>query len=132
MAAAMKGEEQVTLLDGRTLTLAFDFEALMEAEEVSGLRMPDIFHEMVQAELNRTVPSLRVQRALIFGALRRHHPEIALEEVGPLLLANVDKFAEASDKAMRKSIGPVEEEGDGDEDAEESPPKAGAGTGAGS
>lgn len=126
------GEDQVELLDGRTLVLAYDFDALMAAEEISGLRLPDIFREMTQAEINETVPSLRVQRALLYGALRKHHPEIGAEECGHILLLNQAAFAEASDRALKKSMGPIEEGGDGDEDAGGGPPIDGAGTGSSS
>ena len=130
MPNSLMGEDQVELLDGRTLVLAYDFEALMAAEEVSGLRLPDIFHEMTQAEINQTVPSLRVQRALLYGALRKHHPEIGAEECGTILLLNQAAFAEASDRALKNSMGPIEEATA--DDAEEDPPVGGVGIGSNS
>lgn len=130
MPNSLMGEDQVDLLDGRTLVLAYNFEALMAAEEISGLRLPDIFHEMAQAEIRQTAPSLRVQRALLYGALRKHHPEIGPEECGSILLLNQAAFAEASERAMKKSMGPIEEATE--DDSEEDPPLAGAGTGSSS
>lgn len=129
MTNSLMGEDQVELLDGRTLVLAYDFDALMAAEEISGLKLPDIFREMTQAELQGTVPSLRVQRALLYGALRKHHPEIGPEECGEILLLNQAAFAEASDRALKKSMGPIEE---APADADEDPPIEGAGTGSSS
>lgn len=123
-ANPLKGQSTVPLSDGRVLTLTFDFDALSAAEEASGLKVPEIF-----AELALESPSLRVQRALIYGALVGNHPEITLKQAGQLLLDEAEAFEAAFARAMAGSIGPVE---GGGAEADDDPRSRGAGIGASS
>jgi hypothetical protein len=114
-----KGEGEVKLADGRTLKLAFNANAWIEAEDaLGGKPMPDIV-----AELQSGRASMKTQRALMWAGLRKHHPEISLEDAGELLI----EAAEEMSKALAGGS-PQAQEG-GQADGEAGPRKRGAGTG---
>lgn len=125
MSNPLKGEAKVKLSDGRVLTLAFDFDALIAVEEASGMRLPAILEELGGE------PSLKVQRALVYGALRRDHPEIDLQQAGKLFLTEGEALSKAIDDSLAGSLGPADEEAE-EHDPSAGPPKRGAGTGASS
>ena len=65
-------------LKGETYSLAFDFNGLVIAEELSGLNLMQAFRSLGDLSISQT-------RALLFAALRKRHPKITLTEVGDLM-----------------------------------------------
>lgn len=115
---AMKGEATATLEDGRTIRLAFNTGAWIAAEEVLGKTTPEIIKELQSGNA-----SLRTQRALFYGGLRKHHPEIEIEEAGDILMEAAEAMAAGLNGGM-----PQGEEGQVDGEAAPDPPKRGTGT----
>jgi hypothetical protein len=64
-------------LDGKSYGLAFDFNALARAEELTGLNM--------LKALDFQGLSATTFRALLFASLLKLQPEVTLEEVGSLI-----------------------------------------------
>lgn len=95
MANRMFGESRLPLSDGRELTLRFDFGALVEAEEAADLGTEEIMKAMAGGK-----PRLKIARAMLYGALRYHHPDVTLGEVGDLMLTDGDAISQAMGAAM--------------------------------
>lgn len=95
MANPMKGEASAVLGDGTSLTLVYDFNALCEVEEAAGKSISEVL-----AEISKGSPRLSTARALVFGGLRARHPEMTLEEVGPLIMSDGQALTEAMQKAL--------------------------------
>jgi len=95
MANRIYGEARVDLDDGRELTLRFDFGALAEAEEAA-----DKGTQEMMAELAKGGARLKTARAMLYGALRFHHPDLTLEDAGELLLSDSGNISEAMGRAM--------------------------------
>lgn len=117
---AMKGEAEARLADGRTLKLAFNVNAWVAIEEQLGMPMPEILEKIASNKA-----SLAIQRAIMWGGLRKHHPELSLEDAG-------DVMVEAAE-AMRSGLeggAARDEEGAGEtpEDPPSRRPRRGAGT----
>jgi hypothetical protein len=120
MANAVKGEVEVPLEDGRKLKLVFDANAWCEIEDALGRNTQDIIADL-QAKPPRA--GVKVQRAIMWGGLRRYHPELSLEDAGDILI-------EASE-ALHKAIGSAMPEADAEAgEAEAGPRKPRRGTGA--
>lgn len=119
MANPMKGESEVALEDGRKLKMVFNANAWIETEEVLGRPTPEIIDELQSGRA-----SLKTQRAVIYGGLQKHHPEITLEEAGDILVEAAQAMAAGLAGGM-----PQAEEGAA-ADANAGPPKRkrGAGT----
>lgn len=79
MTSPLKGEAKLQLKDGRSFTLVLDHEALFAAESLA--RKP---LEQVLAELVGGFHGAR--RAVLFGALRRHHPDVTPEEATQIMV----------------------------------------------
>jgi hypothetical protein len=128
MANALNGEALLPLRDGRKLRVAYDFDGLIALEEASGMRMPEIYAELERLGAIKETPSMRLSRAILYGGLQQHHPEITLKEVGAIILDDTDALA-AAFRAFEGSHGP-EGEGGSAGDVNEDPPLRGArGTG---
>ena len=95
MANKLYGEARASLADGRELTLRFDFNALIEAEEASGSSTDEILKG-----LNNGSPRLKIARAMLYGSLRHHHPEISLEDTGELFMIDGGEVSKAMGEAM--------------------------------
>lgn len=76
-----KGEAPLKLSDGRQFTLVLDMEGLIEAEPVYGHPLPKIMADAAAGFVGAI-------RALLFGALRRHHPGITAVEVAEIIAAD--------------------------------------------
>lgn len=88
MANKTKGEVSLSH-QGASYTLAFDFNALAEFEDVAGV-------ENALAVLqNPKGMGVRHTRALFWCGLKAHHPDLTLIEAGEILTANADKLGEA-------------------------------------
>lgn len=94
MANAAKGEASVETAAG-VLTLAYNFGALCEVEDAAGKSIGDVLLEISQGS-----PRLKTARALIYGGLREHHPDIDLSGVGELLLSDGAALTGAMEKAL--------------------------------
>lgn len=96
MANPLKGEALLRLADGRELTLVLDFEALVAAETGYGKPLPQLLGDAAAGFMG-------AQRALLAGALSRHHPQISPREAGEMLLSEVDAVADALGRVMQSS-----------------------------
>lgn len=78
MANAVKGEASIDV-EGRAYVLAFDINAMCEVEYILDRSTDRILRELA------TAPALNVVRALLWGGLRRHHPDVDLKGAGALI-----------------------------------------------
>jgi hypothetical protein len=97
MANPIFGEARLPLADGRELTLRFDFAALAEAEDAADKGTEEMIREMSKGGAR-----LKTARAMLFGALRHHHPEVSLSDAGDLLLTDSNAVSEAMGRAMEQ------------------------------
>jgi len=97
MANRIYGEARVPLDDGRELTLRFDFGALVEAEEAA-----DKGTEELMKELSKGGARLKTARAMLYGGLRYHHPDITLEDAGELLMSDSEAISKGMGSAMEE------------------------------
>jgi hypothetical protein len=84
MANPERGQVALTVED-RTYTLILDMNALCELEEL--LSTPSQAVTAAQAFVAAANLSYRHVRALVWAALRRHHPDLTLSAVGDLIEA---------------------------------------------
>lgn len=123
MANPMKAETVVELDDGRTVTMVFDVNAWIDIGDQLGMEVPEIIKVLQDEE---KPPSLKMQRVIIWGALRKHHPEMSLRDAGEIL-------AEAAEAMSKALAGGMPQQGEGmPADGEAGPPKAKRGAGTGS
>lgn len=115
---AMKGEAEAKLADGRTIKLAFNVNAWVAIEEQLDLTMPEILEKIASNKA-----SLAIQRAIMWGGLRKHHAEMSLEDAGDVMV----EAAEAMRAGLEGGAARAEE---GAGETSEDPPKRrrGAGT----
>lgn len=95
MANRVFGEARLALSDGRELTLRFDFSALAEAEEAANRGTDEMLKEMAEGGAR-----LKTARAMLYGALRHHHPEISVDDAGDLFLSDGEAVSAAMGRAM--------------------------------
>jgi hypothetical protein len=122
MANPMKGEAEVALEDGRKLKFVFDVNAWIDVCDELGMEMDEVLAALRNKE---KPPGLKFQRVLIWGGLRKHHPEMTVRDAGEIML----EAASAMEKAMVGGMPQADEEGGAD--PAEGPTKsrkAGAGT----
>lgn len=121
MPNPIKGEVPLKLSDGRDFVLVMDFEALVEAESASNLPLPQL---MARAGLG----FVSAQRTLLYGALRRNHPDLTLEDCSAIMLTEIEKVTEALTKAMEAGF--PEAKKSEDKDGANPPGKTSGGNGA--
>lgn len=119
MKNPLKGEAELRLEDGRSFTLVIDFDGLIEAEQTYGKPMVHLLGDAQQGFLG-------AQRAILYGGLRRHHPEVTLSEVGNILLAAKGNAVQAISTAIDLAM-PKPQEGDNRGNAEGKPKRGRAG-----
>ncbi len=125
MGNPIKGEVDAKLADGRTIKLLFDANAWIEAEELLGKPVQDILDEISSGRA-----SLKTQRAIIFGALREHHPEMTERDAGKVLIEAAEAMAKGIEGAMPPAeAGAGAGDGEAGDDATAHPRKRRAGTG---
>jgi hypothetical protein len=129
MSNPLKGQARLPLSDGRELKLEYDFDGLIALEEAAGMKMPQVYEALKAAEKSKDGLSLRIQRAIIYGGLQMHHPEMTLKEAGNIILSEAGAFATAM-SAISGAHGPAE--GGQAGEAEADPPQKGSGIGANS
>jgi len=101
MANRFFGEAEAKLADDRRLTLRFDFNALCEVEDAAKRPIAEVMNELSTSSKRRTPPRLSTLRALVFGGLAHHHPELSREDVGDLVISDDGK---ALTEAMQKAL----------------------------
>jgi hypothetical protein len=120
VADPMKAETSVTLDDGRTLTFVFDLNAWIDiGEELGKERGKDLTPDEVTALLTDkdNPPGLKFQRVMIWGGLRKYHPEMSVRDAGEVMV----EASQAMEKAMAGGMPKQKEGSAGDADAD--PPK---------
>ena len=120
MANRHKGQADLTVGD-KTYTLVFDINSLCEVEYILDKPTDAILRSLVRS------PPVHVVRALMWGGLRTHHPEIDLLGAGQIIekIGGAGPALDALGEAMKASF-PEPEVADG----KASPRKrAAAGTG---
>ncbi len=105
-------------------TLRFDANALCEAEEATGLKLPQLVVEIGVS------PSIGVIRAMLWAGLRHAEPEIDLRTAGDLISdIGVKAVSDAIGTALTAALGSAEGKAGAGAKA---PPKSKPGTGSGS
>jgi hypothetical protein len=92
MANVLKGEVPLNLSDGRRFTLVADFEATIEAESLYGKPAP----QMAQ---DASAGFIGAIRALLYGMLKRKHPEATPSLAAELIAEHMDEVAAALEAA---------------------------------
>lgn len=120
MVDSTKGEVAVKLSDGREVTLAFDVNAFIDIAEHLGMEVPEVVAKLRD---KKNPPGLKFQRAVMWGGLQKHHPELTIRDAGEIMV-------EAAE-AMAKSIGAAMPEGEreADDEVETDPPMPRRGAG---
>lgn len=77
-ANAVKGEAGISVA-GRDYVLAFNINAMCEVEYVLNLSTDQILRALASS------PPLHIVRALLWGGLRQHHPDVDLIGAGNLI-----------------------------------------------
>lgn len=116
MANPVKGETLLTLADGRQFTIVMDMEALIEAEQAYGKPMAQMM-----ADANRGFIS--ALRALVFGAMRAHHPQVTLAEATAVLMAEQAVVAAALLDAVKLAFPDAAAGGEGKKPGKALPPR---------
>jgi hypothetical protein len=129
MGSPLKTEATIELDDGRRLTFAYDVNAWIDIGEELGklqggvdVELPEILKALSDKE---NPPSLKFQRVIVWGGLRKHHPEMTVRDAGAIMV----EAAPAMERAMAGGL-PQEEEGSADE-AAEGPPMGSPGASSG-
>ncbi|MGV7119553.1 hypothetical protein [Sphingopyxis sp. 550A] len=94
MTNATKGETPLRLPDGREYILVLDFEALPAAERLYGA-------PIAQVTVDAGVGFVGALRAMLYGALRRHHPDITPEEAGQIFATDGRAAQRALEEASK-------------------------------
>lgn len=101
----IRGEATATLADGRTLTLAMGFRALALASAETGIPASELF-TVLQKDDGRQMLALL---SLIYGAVKKHHPEIGPDEIDELMLTDSEVLSQALGDAMNGAFSPATE-----------------------
>jgi len=118
-ANRLKGEAGIEV-EGQSYVLAFDVNAMCEVEYLLDQPTDRILRALTAS------PPLHVVRALLWGGLRRHHPDLDLQAVGALMekMGGAGKALEAIGEALVSAFPEAE-----DPDPANPPKGAAAGTG---
>jgi hypothetical protein len=108
-----RGEGEATFeADGKTWTLRFDFNAMVDFEEATGGKIFDML-----ASMESGTASPAALRALIWAMLRDHHPDITLHEAGKIAKAGLRAMNAAALSGLPNS----DPAGENGEDSAEKP-----------
>jgi hypothetical protein len=105
MTNPLKGEGRLILEDGRTFTLVLDFDGLIAAEQAYGKPMQQLLAEANQGFMGAI-------RAILWGALQRHHPQLTLGDAGQLMLDQQQAVMAAVEVAIMAGLPDPGAEGD--------------------
>lgn len=100
----VKGETALLLKDGTELVLVLDFEALIQAEAAAGKPLARLLAEAKAGFFG-------AYRCLLFGALRRHHADITMQDAAEIFMQNGDAATEALGRATELAF-PAEDKED--------------------
>jgi hypothetical protein len=120
MPDATKAEQTVVLDDGRKLQFVYDVNSWIDISDELGMEVPDIIAKLTD---KANPPSLKVQRVIIWGGLRKHHSEMSIRDAGEVMV----EAAVAMEKALGGSL-PQAEEGTSADDEADPPRRRGRGT----
>ena len=81
--------------EGQTWRLRFDFNAMVDFEELTGKRMQGVLDEMSEG-----IQTAKDTRALFWAMLQKYHRGIAPESAGEMLLAGMGALMAAAESAM--------------------------------
>lgn len=120
MANRHRGQAGIEV-DGKVYLLVFDINSLCEVEYILDQSTEAILRSLVRS------PPFHVVRALLWGGLRTHHPEVDLQGAGRIMeqIGGVGPSLDAVGEAMKSSF-PDAEVADG-----EASPRKGARAGTG-
>lgn len=99
----MMGEAEVGLGDDR-FHLVMNNAAWAAVERVLDESYIDIIADMVRREAEGKSPKNSVVGALLWGALRAHHPEYTLSQCGDMMMEHMAAFNEPLGTCIRRSI----------------------------
>jgi hypothetical protein len=91
------GEASATLPDGTVLTLRADHEALILAEDAAGVGIETLFTRLQDGRMGAT-------RALLFGLLQHHHPNITRGAAATLAFDHGAALMPAVSEALAKAF----------------------------
>lgn len=121
MANALKGEAEVVLKDGRKLMLVFDVNAWIDIGEELGIELPEIIRRLSDKD---NPAGLKFQRTVMWGGLRKHHPEMSMRDAGEVLVEAAAAMAAGLNGGLPQT---PEAEPDDEEDETEAGGEATAG-----
>ena len=104
MPKPVKGEVPLSLNDGREFVLVLDFEALVEAESAYGKPLALMMNDAKAGFVGAV-------RAMLYGALRAHHPDITLREASALFIGHTDEVTAALEGAAEAAMPDASAEG---------------------
>lgn len=87
-------------LGGESFTLRLDMNAWCELEAETG----QLGHDVLATVADPARRSMRLQRALAWAALQRHHPGTTLREAGDIVDRDPKAFWDAMGRALGASI----------------------------
>lgn len=93
----LKGEALLTLEDGSSFTLVLDFDALIDAESVYGKPLSKLMADASAGFIGAV-------RALLLGALRRHHPDLTAADASGMLQTDFDAVGAAMQAATEAAF----------------------------
>lgn len=120
MANRMMGEAVARLPDDRALTLRFDHEAFFAAEQLTEIPVNKLLQ---QAGKGLTSAA----RALLFGGLRFHHPDLTAQDATDLMVEHPLPVMQAMRDALAAAFPAAVAAAEGKQGAR--PPVAAASTG---
>lgn len=93
----MKGDARLVLSDERELRLVLDFDALVSAETAYGKPLARLMADAAGGFIGAV-------RALLLGALSRHHPEITPDEAAEIIMSDFDAVGDAMQAATEAAF----------------------------
>lgn len=125
MANPVKGEAELKLEDGREFTLLLDMEGLVQAEAQYGKPMKDLLADTAKGFVGAS-------RALLWGGLRQHHPEVTPKQALAMLEDEGEAVALAIAAAVTSAFPDAadDDEEEKDEKSKSPPSKRSGGSGA--
>jgi hypothetical protein len=131
MPNALKGETLLNLGGGREFTLVLDHEAIILAADAYGKGFAEMLADSMPPEdADGNIvghPKYGAIRALLFGALNYHHPDITLRDASALLLDNMEAVTAALAEAGERGLPKVEDNPEGKQGSR--PPRRGKNSG---
>lgn len=108
-ANPVKGESSF-VADGKTYTLRFTFESLVQVEQHFGKRIVRVFGDLMSSEDG---PALADLRFVVWQGLRHHHPEMTVEQAGDVIFSAMQErtILAVLERAVLAAFPSISEEG---------------------